>query len=101
MVNLYGSERCGSHNLYVMRYGYFTIQSRDSSSSSTPPNVGRNWPTEFIKRHPGLTTGFSRKYDYKRAENEDPAKKIEWFKLVGKTIRENGIISDDIYKFDE
>jgi hypothetical protein len=77
------------------------LQSRDSGSSSTPPNVGINWPTEFIERNPGLTTRFSRKYDYKRAENEDPAITIEWFQLVEKTIRENGIISDDIYNFDE
>jgi hypothetical protein len=77
------------------------LQSRDSSSSSNPPTVGKNWPTEFIKRHPGLTTRFSRKYDYKRAENENPAIILEWFKLVKKTIRENGIISDDIYNFDE
>ena len=77
------------------------LQSRGSSFSSTPPTVGENWPTEFIKRHPGLKSRFSRKYDYKRVENEDPATKIEWFKLVEKTIRENGILADDIYNFDE
>jgi hypothetical protein len=35
------------------------------------------------------------------AENENPARITEWLKLVEKTIRENGIISDDIYNFDE
>ena len=77
------------------------LQSRGSSSSSTPPTVGKNWPAEFIKRHPGLKTRFSRRYDYKRATNEDPAIIVEWFKLVGKTMRENGILPDDIYNFDE
>ena len=77
------------------------LQSRGSSFSSTPPTVGKNWPTEFIKRHPGLKTRFSRKYDYKRAENENPAIIIEWFKLVEKTIQDNGILADDIYNFDE
>ena len=77
------------------------LQSRGSSFSSTPPTVGKNWPTEFIKRHPGLKSRFSRKYDYKRAENENPAIIIEWFKLVEKTIRDNGIVADDIYNFDE
>jgi hypothetical protein len=77
------------------------LQSRDFSSSSTPPTVGKNWPTQFIKRHPEPTTRFSRKYDYKKAENENPAIILEWFKLVEKTIRENGITWDDIYNFDE
>lgn len=67
----------------------------------TPQTVGKNWPTQYIKQHPGLTSRFSRKYDYKRALMEDPNTIIEWFKLVEKTISQYGITSDDIYDFDE
>jgi hypothetical protein len=68
---------------------------------NAPQTVGKNWPTQYIKRHPELTTRFSRKYDYKRALMEDPNTIIEWFKLVEKTIAQYGITSDDIYNFDE
>ena len=37
----------------------------------------KNWPTQYIKRHPELTTRFSRKYDYHRALMEDPNTIIE------------------------
>jgi hypothetical protein len=67
----------------------------------TPKTVGKNWPTQYIKRHPGLSSRFSRKYDYKRALMEDPNIIIEWFKLVERTITQYGITSDDIYNFDE
>lgn len=43
----------------------------------TLQTVGKNWPTQYIKRHPELTTRFSRKYDYKRALVEDPNTIIE------------------------
>lgn len=34
--------------------------------------VGINWPSAFVKRHPELKTRFNRKYDYQRAQMEDP-----------------------------
>jgi hypothetical protein len=77
------------------------LKSRGDASSSTTPSVGINWPTQFVKRHPDLTTRFSRRYDYKRALSEDPHIIIEWFKLVQKTVEEYGITSDDVYNFDE
>ncbi|KAL2697510.1 hypothetical protein AAEP93_011414 [Penicillium crustosum] len=67
----------------------------------TPQTVSKNWPTQYIKRHPELSSRFSRRYDYKRALMEDPNTIIEWFKLVKKTIAQYGITSDDIYNFDE
>jgi hypothetical protein len=37
-----------------------------------PPSVGQNWVTKFVKRHPLLSSRFSRRYDYQRAKCEDP-----------------------------
>lgn len=58
------------------------LKSRGDSSSFTTPSVGINWPTQFVKRYPDLTTRFSRRYNYRRALSEDPDIIVEWFKLV-------------------
>jgi hypothetical protein len=63
--------------------------------------VGEKWVYNFVKRHPDLSTRFSRQYNYERAKCEDPKIIREWFSLVQKTILSYGIDSDDIYNFDE
>ena len=73
-----------------------------AARGSTPPlSVGKNWVTEFVKRHSDLSSRFSRRYDYQRAKCEDPKIISEWFSLVQKTILTYGIDPDDIYNFDE
>ena len=69
--------------------------------NDTPQTVSKNWPTQYLKRHPGLTSRFSRKYDYQRALMEDPKVIMEWFNLFQKTVIKYGVLSDDIYNFDE
>jgi hypothetical protein len=63
--------------------------------------VGKNWPKNYLNRHPELTSRFSRRYDYQRALMEDPIIIQEWFDLFQNTIIKYGILSDDIYNFDE
>jgi DDE superfamily endonuclease len=65
------------------------------------PHVGVNWLYNFIKRVPELRTRVNRKYDYKRALNEDPEVIQGWFRLVRNTISKYGILDDNIYNFDE
>ncbi|OQD75008.1 hypothetical protein PENANT_c160G06905 [Penicillium antarcticum] len=73
-----------------------------AARGSTPPlTVGQNWVTNSVKRHPELSSRFSRRYDYRRAKYEDPKIMIEWFNLVQKTISQYGINPDDVYNFDE
>ena len=69
--------------------------------STPPPTVGENWPSTFINRRSELCTGFSRRYDYQRALNEDPKALRDWFTTVQNIIDENGIQPEDIYNFDE
>ncbi|OQE11280.1 hypothetical protein PENFLA_c074G06585, partial [Penicillium flavigenum] len=64
-------------------------------------SVGKNWVTEFVKRHPLLSSRFSKRYNYERAKCEDPKVIGEWFNLVQKTILQFGIDPDDVYNFDE
>jgi hypothetical protein len=63
--------------------------------------VGKNWASNFVNRREELQIRFSRRYDYQRAQNEDPKILREWFKTVQSVINKNGIQSDDIYNFDE
>jgi len=65
------------------------------------PPVGINWTSNFIKRRTEIKTKFSRKYDYKRAQCEDPVIIGDWFKLVWNTVAKYGIVEEDIYNFDE
>ena len=69
--------------------------------STPPPLVGKDWVTKFVKRHPILSSRFSKGYNYERAKCEDPKIIKEWFNLVQKTILQYGIDPDDIYNFDE
>jgi hypothetical protein len=49
-------------------------------------SVGENWATKFVKRHPLLSSRFSKQYNYERTKYEDPKVIGEWFNLVQKTI---------------
>ncbi|EKV05399.1 hypothetical protein PDIG_83780 [Penicillium digitatum PHI26] len=74
---------------------------RSHRGINPPSTVGKNWVTNYIKRHPNLSSRFSRRYNYERAKCEDPKIIGEWFTLVQKTILQYGIDNDDIYNFDE
>jgi hypothetical protein len=63
--------------------------------------VGVNWTTTFVKRHPNLSSRYSKRYNYERAKNEDPKIIQAWFDLVQRTILQYGITPSDIYNFDE
>lgn len=66
-----------------------------------PTNVGQLWVRNFINRHDTLKSKYNRKYDYQRAQCEDPELIRAWFQRVRNTIAEYGIHNDDIYNFDE
>jgi hypothetical protein len=72
-----------------------------SKQPSSPRHVGINWVAKFVKRHPELSSVYNRKFDYKRAECEDPKLISLWFKLVGDTIAKYGVAKEDIFNFDE
>ena len=65
------------------------------------PRVGKNWAGNFVRRQPELSTRYSRRYDYQRAKNEDPAIIGQWFTLVRNMKAKYGILDVDTYNFDE
>ena len=69
--------------------------------SSPPHTVGKNWATSFTKRRPELCTRFSRRYDYRRAQNEAQRALCDWVHTVQRVNADYGILPDDIYNFDE
>lgn len=63
--------------------------------------VGECWVRRFIARHDTLKSKYNQKYNYQRAQCEDPKLIRAWFQRVQATIAEYGIHEDDIYNFDE
>jgi hypothetical protein len=53
--------------------------------------VGTHWASTFVKRHLELTIRFNRKYNYQRAQYEDPEIIRGWFALIRNTIAKYGI----------
>jgi hypothetical protein len=73
-----------------------------SKHGASPPfTVGKNWASNFVNRRPELRTRYSKRYDYKHAQNEDPKVLREWFNTVQPVIAGTGIQQEDIYNFDE
>ena len=69
---------------------------------STPIlTVSVKWIYNFIQRQPELTTRFSRRYDYRRAQCEDPRMIRQWFGTIQQTIIQYASHPYDIYNFDE
>ena len=65
------------------------------------PPVGPRWASNFVKRHKELSTRFTRRYDYQRAQCEDSDVINAWFQLVRNTIAKYGIQDADTYNFEE
>jgi hypothetical protein len=70
--------------------------------SPTPPQpIGKNWVTEFIKRHDSIKSRFARWYNYQRALCENPKVINQWFEELKAIRKTNGIQNEDIYNFNE
>jgi uncharacterized protein YgiB involved in biofilm formation len=63
--------------------------------------VGKRGATNFVKRQPQLKTRYTCRFDYQRAQCEDPRVTAEWFKLVEETRTKYGIGDNDVFNFDE
>lgn len=77
-------------NLLLSQRGFTSSQS-----------IGKNWAYSFIKRRNEIKTTFSRQYNYQRTKCKDPKIIKEWFQRVQITIMQYGIVTEDIFNFDE
>lgn len=66
-----------------------------SREINPPPTVGKDWVTNFVKRYPRtIGSRFSRRYDYRDAQREDPKVIREWFDSVQEVVAQYGIAAD-------
>ena len=63
--------------------------------------VGLNWFPEFLKRHPGLKSKYSRTLDQERYLAEDSRITQDWFTLYASVKAQYGILDEDTYNMDE
>ncbi|EED16700.1 transposon, putative [Talaromyces stipitatus ATCC 10500] len=64
-------------------------------------HVSERWVYRFVDCHPEVKLRFSRRYNYERAKCEDIKIIQEHLNRVQEVIQEYGILSEDIYNFDE
>jgi hypothetical protein len=86
---------------FQLTYDLLRILADKLLADRDAPPVGKNWPARFVERTDALKTRFNRKYDYRRALNEDPEIINAWFRLVRNMMAKYGILNDDVYNFDE
>ena len=82
--------------LIVHQMATLLLQKRSPNST-----IGVNWVYNFTKRQDALTSRYNCKYDYQRAQCEDPILLRDWFRLVQNTIAKYSIQVEDIYNFDK
>lgn len=63
--------------------------------------LGQNWYKNFLARHPGLKTKWSRSLDQSRKDATDHNILQEWFKLYNEVCAIYGIANEDKYNMDE
>jgi hypothetical protein len=85
----------------VRRMAQLLLAERTKASSSDPATIGVNWVRNFVNRHETIKSKYGRKYDYERAQCENPEVLKDWFKRVQTNIAKYGILMEDIYNFDE
>jgi hypothetical protein len=71
----------------------------DNPSGFKP--IGKNWVSTFTNRREEIKIRYSRRYNYSRAQCEDPKIIKEWFNCLQRIQMQYGISSEDIYNFDE
>jgi len=85
----------------VRQMANLLLAERSKSTSTTLSTVGKCWVRNFINRHKELQSKYNRKYDYQRAQCEDPKIIHGWFQRVRDVIQQYGVVDQDIYNFDE
>ncbi|KAF5348424.1 hypothetical protein D9757_014444 [Collybiopsis confluens] len=63
--------------------------------------VGTSWVTEFLGRHPEISTGWSRSLDTQRAQCLNPSVVKGWFDVVKEGVVDDDIAPECIWGMDE
>src|SRR5437016_6972478 len=71
------------------------------ASLSELATIGINWARKFVNQHKTIKSKYGHKYDYERMQCENPEVLNAWFRCIQTTIVKYGILTEDIYNFDE
>lgn len=63
--------------------------------------LGKNWVSKYLSRHPMLQAKYSRTLDQDRFLAQDHDIIQDWFNLYQSTKAEHGILDEDTYNMDE
>ena len=79
-----------------------TIQHvKEAAKHLSGSDVGKNWITRFLNRHPQLGSKFTTQIDKKRINASTPEVIKHHFRRLGAVIREHNLTGDDIFNMDE
>ena len=82
----------------ILKWNY---QLTTESPNTPPPMVGLAWAPRFLERYPEFHICKQRSLDYKRRKAHNPEVLLNWFQSYKSICEEKGIVSSDIYNFDE
>jgi len=96
-------EHRGMHCRYrmVSSVASFILANAHDDTETSPPTVGKNWTRNFFKRNPEVRTRISKPLSFDRKWAHDPDAILEWYNGFLRTIARYGVVSDDIWNFDE
>ena len=70
-------------------------------TGETPPVLGKDWVSRFLKRHPDLALKLSTHLERQRAYANDPEILCDYFDKLGRVIRERSLWESQIFNIDE
>ena len=73
----------------------------DYASELAGEEVGKNWTSRFIQRHPDIKVRWTTSLEACRAQSLNPTLVREFFDLLRTIILEYGIPPENIYNMDE
>jgi len=82
----------------ILKWNY---QPTTESLNTPPPTVGLAWAPRFLERYPEFHIRKQRSLDYERRKPYNPEVLLNWFQRYKSICEEKGIVSSDIYNFDE
>lgn len=65
------------------------------------PPPGKNWPSDFYKRHPELKARRMRAIDRNRHERAIYDKVVEWFDVISQELENPDVSQENVYNMDE
>lgn len=94
-------ELGASARVSAIRGAANSILRDDCDDPTAPPKVGRDWPTNFLKRHPEYLKIKQKPISLARKQAQDPEALQDWYNRLDSVIEKYEIQPEDMWNFDE